>query len=69
MAKCGLGIALITELMAVENSFPDVLDYYALQSNIPQQEIAIITSSDGIMTHPVERFIETFKEKYRNYLD
>lgn len=66
LAKQGLGIALITELMAVENSFDNELDYYALQSNIPQQEIAIITNSDGIMTHPAERFVELFKERFLN---
>lgn len=64
LAKKGLGIALITELMATENSFDDELDYFALQSNIPQQKIAIITNSNGIMTHPVQRFVELFKERF-----
>ena len=64
MAKQGLGIALITEFMAAKNPFRDELDYYALQSNTPQQEIAIITNSDGIMTKPVQRFIELFKERF-----
>ena len=64
LAKQGLGIALITELMAAKSPFNQQLDYYALQSGTPQQEIAIITSSDGIMTHPVQRFIELFKESF-----
>lgn len=64
MAKQGLGIALVTELMAAKNPFNDDLDYFALQSGTPQQEVAIITNSDGIMTHPVQRFIELFKERF-----
>ncbi|SCJ94733.1 Uncharacterised protein [uncultured Eubacterium sp.] len=69
MAKQGLGIALITELMAVKNTFRDDLDYYALQSGTPQQEIAVITNGDGIMTHPVQRFIELFKEHFLNSIN
>ena len=66
LAKQGLGIALITELMAVKNPFNDDLDYYALQSGTPQQEVAIITNGDGIMTHPVQRFIELFREGFQH---
>lgn len=64
LAKQGLGVALITELMAVENSFHNDLDYFALQTNIPQQKIAIITNSDSILTHPAERFIQLLKERF-----
>ena len=66
LAKQGLGIALITELMAVKNPFNGDLDYYALQSGTPQQEVAIITNGDGIMTHPVQRFIELFREGFQH---
>lgn len=62
MAKQGLGITLVTELMAVKDACEDCLDYFVLQSNTPQQEIAIITNNDSVMTQPVERFIELFKE-------
>ncbi len=66
LAKQGLGIALITELMAVKNPFNGDLDYYALQSGTPQQEVAIITNGDGIMTHPVQRFIELCREGFQH---
>lgn len=64
MAKQGLGITLVTELMAVKDACNDCLDYYILQSNTPQQEIAIITNNDSVMTQPVQRFIELFRENF-----
>lgn len=68
LAACGVGTALVPELMVLKSPYPDSLDYFLLQQGTPVQEIYLVTNNGENLTTPAYRFIELFQMEYHGMM-